>query len=225
MPKSQISRIVGEQRQSRDDNNGQYINFFDAQDNEIDEHYKDTVNDWWNKLPADQRIGVREYTGSTYTQMNNYLRKNKFGKGENPYIEKLIRDCERGIAKQKLPESVMVWRKSSAQLLEKLGLTYAGDPEAFVKETQRRVGSTVKDKGFTSTSTKTNRWSGSVHYEIKIPKGASAAYVNQISEHEGEMEIIINRGTIYRVTGARTQYIDGGMRPVVELEIVKRTTK
>ena len=191
----------------------------------IDQHFEDEVNEWRGKMNPDQYEAVRAYTGSTYKEMNKYLRDGKMGTGESPYLEKLIRDCDKGVGKQQIMENMLVWRKSSAALLNDLGLHYEGNPQAFVNEAMRRVGSVVRDKGFTSTSTKTDRWYGAVHYEIKVPKGSSAAYVNQISKNRGEMEVVINRGTMYRITGARVQTIDGSTHPVIELEIVGRKTR
>ena len=145
--------------------------------------------------------------------------------GENPYIEKLIRDCQRGLNKFKLDEDLRVYRQSSSQLLEQLGIpSYntgiwgdSGNKSEFMSALKSRIGSVVKDHGFTSTSMLKDAWGGDVRYEINIPKGTNCAYVAHMSQHHSEMELLLNRGTSFRITGVREE----GGEPVVTMKVIR----
>lgn len=199
-----------------------YTDYFETPDSEIDEHFKPDVDEWVERMDSDEHAAVNTYTGNKYKAMNKYLREGKYGTGENPELEKLIETCERGISKFLLKENVKVWRKSTADLLNKLGIPYNSNPEEYAKAISRCVGSVIQDKGFGSTSAKTTKWFGQVHYEIRLPKGSNAAYVNPISQNDRELEVIVNRGAEYRIVGARTQTVKGTLVPVVELELIKK---
>ena len=157
--------------------------------------------------------------------MNEYLRDGKMGSGENPSLEKLILNCQKGLKKFKLDEDLRVYRQSSSQLLEQLGIpSYdsgspwsGGNKSEFMKVLKSRIGSVVKDHGFTSTSMLKDAWGGDVKYEINIPKGTNCAYVAHMSQHHSEMELLLNRGSSFRITGVREE----GGYPVVTMKVIK----
>ena len=54
----------------------------------------------------------------------------------------------------------------------------------------------AEDKGFLSTSPDPyGGFSDDVEYIIKVPKGAQAMYVDLMSKHQGEKELLINAGS------------------------------
>lgn len=63
------------------------------------------------------------------------------------------------------------------------------------------AGAEYQDLGYGSTSKKTGTWSGDFHMEIQIPKGRKVLDLNHTtgSNYSNEEEILLNRGTTYRV--------------------------
>jgi colicin import membrane protein len=63
------------------------------------------------------------------------------------------------------------------------------------------AGSVFVDEGFGSTSKSPGNWSGDVHLEVRIPKGAKFLDLNHTvgSEYPTEMELLLPRKTRYKV--------------------------
>ena len=184
-------------------------------------HFQTASDTWRKKMLSDERKAVESYTGSGYRAMNSYLRHGNMGSGDDPAMEEKILNAENGIAKFKLSENMTVYRKSSSALLADLGVYYSEfshNVEGFVADMKARIGSIVRDKGFTSTSTRRSTWSGDVQYIIRVPKGTSCAYVEHISQHPSEREMILNRGTNFKVVSARVEHDV----PVIELQVVRK---
>lgn len=209
-----------ERKEERD--NRRYNDYHSKHMQEIDDHFQKPSDEWRDKMSEQEYNGVYKYTGSSYIQMNQYLRDGKMGSGENPNLEKLILNCQKGLKKFKLDEDLRVYRQSSSQLLEQLGIPsyvggFWGNKPEFMSVLKSRIGSVVKDHGFTSTSMLKNAWSGDVKYEINIPKGTNCAYVAHMSQHHSEMELLLNRGTSFRITGVREE----NGHPIVTMKVIK----
>lgn len=155
---------------------------------------------WKNSLTEDELEGVQNYTGSGYTDMNRLLRK-----GQTPVlartstVEKRIADTESAIAKFELKEDIKTFRECSASMFG--GLKTPEEINAKFK------GGTLTDKGFCSTSTKTNwDWGGGIRLEITCKAGkGKGAYVggDGVSKVKSESEFLLQRNTTFRVGGAR----------------------
>lgn len=161
---------------------------------------EDKFNDWYRKwrkkLTAEEVEGVRTYTGSAYRTMNGYLRGiiSKSDAG-NFYINS-IDMCKKALEKSSLPEEVIVRRGSTYGSIKRLLNETSKDIMDVSKEYQKYIGSVVEDKGFLSTSPDPyGGFSDDVEYIIKVPKGAQAMYVDLMSKHQGEKELLINAGS------------------------------
>ena len=145
-------------------------------------------DDWLKVISSAERNGVEAYTGSAYTNMNEYLR----GQAATTRYAKEIKQATAALKKASLPEEVIVRRGSDYNMLRELGVDIS---EA---NKDKLVGAIVTDKGFMSTSPAFGGgFSGDIEYVVKIPKGSQAMYVDTISKHRGEQELLVNRGGKY----------------------------
>ena len=161
---------------------------------------EDKFNDWYRKwrkkLTAEEVEGVRTYTGSAYRTMNGYLRGIISKSDAGKYYLDSIDMCKKALEKSSLPEEVIVRRGSSYGSIKRLLNEASKDIMDVSKEYQKYIGSVVEDKGFLSTSPDPyGGFSDDVEYIIKVPKGAQAMYVDLMSKHQGEKELLINAGS------------------------------
>lgn len=188
------------------------------------DHFKNDSLSWQGKMSKDELNGVVRYSGSTYRAMNDYLRTGKMGSGYDEKLEKLITDCSNGLSKYTIKENLLVYRKSSAALFNQLGVSLGysfQSREDFVKSINSFAGSIVTDKGFTSTSTRSKTWGGDVHMEIRVPKGTNGAYIEHVSQHSSEKELLLNKGTNFKIVSARME----DNHPVVVLKVINKSSK
>lgn len=145
-------------------------------------------DDWLRAISSAERNGVEVYTGSAYVNMNEYLR----GQSSSTSYAKEIEQATAALKKASLPEEVIVRRGSDYNMLRELGVDIS---EA---NKDKLIGAIVTDKGFMSTSPASGGgFSGDIEYVVKVPKGSQAMYVDTISRHRGEEELLINRGGKY----------------------------
>ena len=170
----------------------------DAGKAKIDQYFGSTnggaTDQWVQGLTSGEKSGTVIYTGSSYMEMNDYLRSD----GATSISSKkktAIQQTEDALKKGVLEQPTIFHRGSSAALLG--GAT-------TVDEIQAMVGQTVIDKGFVSSAATTNvSWGGTIKYHIKTPAGTGiGAYVRPISQHKGEMEFLFQRKSEFRVVGA-----------------------
>ena len=147
-------------------------------------------DDWLRAISSAERNGVEVYTGSAYIDMNKYLRGQR---STTSYAEE-IKQATAALKKASLPEEVIVRRGSDYNMLRELGIDISeANKDKF-------VGAIVTEKGFLSTSPASGGgFGGDIEYVIKVPQGSQAMYVDTISRHRGEEELLINRGGKYIV--------------------------
>jgi hypothetical protein len=158
--------------------------------NDLDEMNRWT-NDWVKTITSAEKSGVRTYTGSAYTNMNEYLR----GQRSTTRYTDEIKACQSALSKASLPKETIVRRGSGYNMLNELGIG------SITPENKANfIGAIVQDKGFVSTSPAPHGgFSGSIEYVIRLPQGSQAMYVDSISRFEGEQELLINCGGKYQV--------------------------
>lgn len=154
------------------------------------------MNNWTSNFVNDisfaELDGIQVYTGSAYYDMNRYLRDTSGLAKINPDYKKAIKNATSGLEKANLPETVIVRRGSGYNMLNELGVD--------LQDKTKIIGSILTDHGFTSTSPDPyGGFSDSIEYVIKVPKGSEAMYVDSISRHSGELELLINRGGLYQI--------------------------
>ncbi len=133
---------------------------------------------------TEQRDALRTYTGGSYTTIN------KCARGTAPcdeHTKKLLDNINAGMKPS--TKDIMVFRKTNPK---SFGLESAADVEAL-------VGKIINDDGVISTSIRSDMWSGALDLEIEAPKGSMMAWVQPISLHPSEDEIVVAPGTHYEV--------------------------
>lgn len=150
-----------------------------------------------------QRQALKTYTGGSYTTINKCAR----GTAPcDPKTKKLIEDIKGGMKPS--TDDITVFRKTGPAAF---GLTSAADMKDL-------VGKVINDDGVISTSIKDGLWSGQLHLEIEAPKGSMLAWVQPISLHPGEDEIVVAPGTHYEVVSVEKHpYYDSY---IVKLRII-----
>lgn len=159
-----------------------------------------------------QLSGLKTYTGSSYTQMNQYLRNE--GGTLSQHYKTAIKNTQ--AAMRPLPENVLLHRGTGWEQL----------PEGFRSPAgaKKLIGKTVMDEAFMSTSVGGSAaFGGPLLLEIEAPKGTQAAFVegsdstgNMISVHQGEREMLLAAGQSFKVISATTK----GHQTVLRIRIV-----
>lgn len=145
-------------------------------------------DDWVKLVTSSEKNGVQVYTGSAYRDMNRYLR----GQSSKTSYADEIKQCTAALKKASLPDEVITRRGSDYNMLKELGINITESNK------DKFIGSIVTEKGFLSTSPSPyGGFSGDIEYVIRVPKGSQAMYVDTISRHQGEQELLINRGGKY----------------------------
>lgn len=167
----------------------------------------ESANGGWK--PSDvpglkSKAGAYHYSGGSYTDINAQLRKYKSPTGGNNDAAIAQMDKEFA-AVPPLDKGIVTTRRMS-------------DKGPFPEiPPPMEPGVVYMDHGYSSTSKDPGVWSGSVVMEVRIPAGARVLDLNHTtgSQHANEKEILLNRGSKYRVVSDGQKA--GERRIVVEL--------
>lgn len=141
-----------------------------------------------SKLNKKQIDAAQTYTGNDYSDINGGLRS---GKVPRQY-ETTVRNLDSAIDQSRLPDNTVLYR----------GMNMSPDMAANMKP-----GAVFSDKAYTSTSINPRipesfaRGEGKTLMRIKARAGSKGLAVNNISNFDGEHEILLPRGSRYKVTG------------------------
>lgn len=146
---------------------------------------------------------VQNYTGTTYSGMNERLRENQYGNPNVPVslaYDGQITVMTDYLDRHELPADCDVFRGvGKADFIFGSDVDNLSDDELDAKY----KGTMFRDKSFGSTSTSIDvakKFSSGTLLEISAPKGARGAFVGNTSTyHSEEREIILQRGTIYSI--------------------------
>jgi hypothetical protein len=149
------------------------------------------------KYTSAQLAGIKIYTGSSYMQMNSWLRAEPGTSDLSAHYKSAIKKTQD--AMRPLPEDIIVHRGTGWEQL----------PEGFRSPSgaAKLVGKTIMDEAFMSTSVGGTAAFNSypLILEIEAPKGTQAAYVDgsqdgsKISSHPGEREMLLAAGQQFEV--------------------------
>lgn len=145
----------------------------------------ENLSKWKGPTPtATQKSAISHYTGSGYGSMNGALRGGSPLSGQSKELQDYLMTCS-------FPEDGVVYRGIKGEYAKHI-------KSALVK------GSIFQDKGFSSTSAKSDMGFNSegteMRMKIHVKKGAKGAAVHHISSHGmGEAEAIFAAGTRFRV--------------------------
>ncbi|EJR90576.1 hypothetical protein IKE_05963 [Bacillus cereus VD196] len=180
--------------------------------------------DWKkNKLTAEERTAMENYTGSGYAAINEYLGKTNgeliekqeelpegYQLSDAKKLNKKIMKLDSALDKARLTETIMVYRRVSEQQfsMEASKLRPAGstriDPEKAENLSLEFTGKSFDQYNFMSTSIAKDphKSYGPQRYailmKIKLPKGTHAAYVADISKYPDQLELLVKRGYTFK---------------------------
>lgn len=144
---------------------------------------------------AKQRAALRAYTGGVYRAWNKWLR----GTMADPGVSSRSQILHMQAGMRPTTRDVLVKRGQKWTMIE--------DPsQQNFEGLQALIGHRLEDAGFMSTSSGAEGAAFSsqpILLEIEVPKGTPAAYVDAISQHKGERELILAAGLRYRVISVK----------------------
>lgn len=136
-----------------------------------------------------------------YRDMNEACRKKRIAGSS---YEQYIKDCTSALDKWEIKDDVITYRGIGRKS------TFAGEMlhipqsefERMVKDGSI-AGQKFTDLGFSSTGVTTGAgWTKEVVMECFVPKGTKAMYVDPVSAHPGEKELLFQRGTEFEIVKA-----------------------
>ena len=139
---------------------------------------------------ADQRQALTTYTGGSYTKINQCARGTT---PCDPTTKKTLEDIKS--AMKPSTSNIVLYRATNPA---SFGISSGDELEAM-------VGKTINDNGVISTSITKIGWSGKIKLEIEVPKGSHMAWVQPISHHPSENEMVLAPGTHYEVVSYEKQ--------------------
>ena len=164
--------------------------------------------EWSDNLSLSERSAIRDYTGTSYVNINAVLRglEYDFDVGNHERAS-LIHSA---LSQSSIPQSCTVYRGAS---LSSLG-NYANTSD------EELIGNIISDDGFMSTSLdREDAFGGEVRYEISVPEGADGAYVGYLSHAQHyESEVLFDYGQMLQITDVRRDMF--GNRTIVERMLV-----
>ena len=172
-------------------------------DRMLSEQDENTVRSWFqvfrDKITDEEYAAIYRYTGSSYYEINRYLRGME--DSISKYKSIAIDDCTSALKKASIPKDTIVRRGVDDDALNAMLMdNRAFDNIIANKGAEKYVGAIFADKGFVSTSPlPKGGFGGEVEMVIKLPKGSQAAYVDPMSANRGEKELLIQRSQMYQV--------------------------
>jgi hypothetical protein len=132
-------------------------------------------------LTPQEKQAISGYTGSNYTSVNEALRNSESVK--DLATAKKAALIKSAIGKSVVKEDVWIGRRTTLPKWKQ----------------DAKAGKVIGDNGVLSTSFNENTWSGNIHLNILVRKGANALNVKAISHHSGEDEILLPPGSLFHV--------------------------
>jgi hypothetical protein len=148
-------------------------------------------NDYVDNLDPAGREALRTYSGAEYTDINGHLRGDPKYANVDPELLKTIDEMDRVLGTRPVPENIMVVRGTG---IDHLDLDSPLDMQ----------GRTFGDDAYTSTALGRTvppafAWKPVVMH-LRVPEGTPALWLDHISKNPGERELLLARGTQYKVT-------------------------
>nr|WP_277679590.1 ADP-ribosyltransferase [Bacillus thuringiensis] len=165
---------------------------------------------WSKTITEQEKREIGYYAGVGYREINTYLRTHKGEmSGNNPEIEKKVVHLDRAFQHARLKDSIVVYRRvteTAFGLSRNTLLNDKGQINFDILQTFRMnyEGKTNKDAAYMSTSIVKDPVSEfselPILLRIVLPKGAQAAYIAPLSPTPEELELLLPRGTVYKIT-------------------------
>lgn len=146
---------------------------------------------WSQKLSGKEKDAIETYVGHEHEVLNRALRA---GEGMTDWARDIVKNLDSAIEKGRTDRDVVTHR----------GVTH----KDVIDQIVNNVGGTFKDAGYHSTSVDVDAAghfaAGKMLLNVHVPKGSRAAYVGVLRmQNHQEREMILPRGSRYRITGVR----------------------
>jgi hypothetical protein len=145
-------------------------------------------NDFLDDLDPASRDSLVTYTGNSYDDINGHLRT---GAPASDATLHTIEEMDKVMGARPVPEDIMIVRGTG---IDHLNLHSPLDMQ----------GGVFDDKAYTSTAlgkTPPPPFDGKpVWMHLRVPKGTPALWLDHLSQFPGERELLLARGTQYKVT-------------------------
>ena len=154
-------------------------------------------NSYWNKflddLSPESQKALATYSGHEYDLINGHLR---FGNDLDPSLKHTIEEMDKVMGARPVPEDIMIVRGTGVDHIKVGGLP--------IKSPLDMINGTFDDKAFTSTAlgrTPPPPFDGKpVWMHLRVPKDTPALWIDHLSKHQGERELLLAKGSEYKVT-------------------------
>ncbi|MFI5679319.1 ADP-ribosyltransferase [Streptomyces cellulosae] len=143
-------------------------------------------NDFLDNLDPEAHNALHTYSDHYYTQINDPLRE---GVKLSDDMQHVVDNMDRVMGSHPVPENIMVVRGTDVSYLK-------------LRSPLEMEGNFFDDPGYTSTSLGKDPAFAfqPVHLHLRVPKGTPALWIDHISANKGERELLLARGTGYKVT-------------------------
>jgi hypothetical protein len=150
----------------------------------------------WKSLRPEERRALKDYTADS-TDLNKYV-TGELDKSEDPQLEAQTKLLDSVIDKHHIDENITVFRAID---IRSLGTATPGEGVTF-KDPAYGSTTYLKDNAVTFLRSKNPR----VMLKIDVPKGTRGVYFGPSgrSKFWSEREILLPRGTVYRVISSET---------------------
>lgn len=160
------------------------------------------------KFSSEEKFALRAYTGSTFKTINEYLNSNENLNDASDYIiedaKKNVYEIDKLFSNATLKDNLIAFRGIKDDIMVK-------NPD--LREALDNPGSEIEFKCYSSSSALpfqaaqfAEGYNGRL-VELKLPKGTKALFIAEESVIPNEFEILVNRGTKFKVGESRTEKI------------------
>ena len=168
---------------------------------------------WDNELSEKERESVKAYTGQHYIQINRDLREDNISTSSK---KRYIMGTTSALEKFEVADDITVWRGMGSKNTLARNLNVSTEQLSQMVTDGSIVGQKFVEKGFCSAGvTEGAGWNKQVFMEIYVPKGTKGMYVDPISMHSGEHELLLQRNTTFRIMKA--ERVDGKYKLYVSI--------
>lgn len=166
-------------------------------DYQIENNYIDNIK----KLTKSEQSGIVKYTGSSYITVNKYLRNPEKAAPLSPFYADIVKNATSALEKCRTKEDMIVYRgMGSDGLWKALNLGSEKDLIDMVgKDPDCLKGVVFSEKGFCSCGIRPDKSFGGVVMHTKVPAGSKGMYVDPISKHYAERELLLQRNSSFRI--------------------------
>jgi len=143
-------------------------------------------NDYLDNLDPEAHNALHTYSDHYYTQINDPLREEVKLSDDMQHV---VDNMDRVMGSRPVPENIMVVRGTDVSYLK-------------LRSLLEMQGNIYDDLGYTSTSLGKDPAFAfqPVHLHLRVPEGTPALWIDHISANKGERELLLARGTEYKVT-------------------------